>query len=161
MNALLSVGTRAMNEELLSPSALAATVAKSGALQRAEETLRVAIEARDAKRAEMLGLQDPERNAKQIHALDAELIPLEQRAREAKANVRPLRVVHGAAVAAALKPARQADGRRLLELIAELKAICARLDEGAISIERHGGNAPRAMLPELGPIEVMARRVAG
>ncbi len=83
----------------------------------------------------------------------------EKALRAAREKFLPLRAEHGAKVAAALKPAREAAAARILELLADFEIGV--LTDSMFAIERFGAQCVR--LPPLGldDAEYVARRIAG
>lgn len=149
--------------EPLTVSQIAANVAKSDALERAEAAAREAAERHDVAAAAVRAAA----SANHDHRRDADVIRLadeERRAAKvlhaAMEKAAPLRTAHGAKLAAALRPARVEAARKLLDLFAEMEPGFQMLQESARVINRLGGKCSIVSL-DFSNIQRTLRGIAG
>ncbi len=143
---------------------IAAGVAKSGAFERSEREFKEAVAEHNAAIAETrkaIAINSDQSRGAEVNRCVAIEAAAEKPLRAARENFLPLRAEHGAKVAAALKPAREAAAARILELLADFAPEIGVLTDSMFAIERFGAQCVR--LPPLGldDAEYVARRIAG
>jgi hypothetical protein len=148
--------------ETRTPRQIADGIAKSSALQRAEAHRIELTTKREAIRSAMDRPRSGHSHANinsQMNALVAQERAIDDELAEAKKAIVTLRETHGLAVSKALAPLRRAAAERIIELLDELRPVCATLQECQALVERAGHQTVRFPSPPLDEIAAIARRL--
>jgi hypothetical protein len=99
---------------------------------------------------------------RQIASLAAQRQEIDEAIAKARTEAMPLRQARAALIATALEPERRLSAVRLLAGLTALRAGADLIEQVRQAIERAGGGeGQRMILPDLGPVEALARRIAG
>jgi len=150
-----------------SPSAIAAQVEMTSAHRRAEETLRAlraertALTDREATLRLALGDNQPVGVRAELRSTTRHREEIEGKIRDLRVEIVPMRNAHAERVRAALATPRQEAAAALLQALAALREAAEMLSACHEAERRHFGDPAIISLPDLGHIELLARRAAG